>query len=144
MGTPPSPSTKIDATNLIMIGDRSISHTPPFILTCEIYNKNFHNCLIDSGASSNIMPKSVCANLNINPQSSHVHIVQLDITKVEVVGEINYVSIRLSSNTTDAQIIDILVADIPEFYGLVLSRDWSEKLHGYFATDWSHMWLPQC
>lgn len=40
------------------------------------------------------------------------------------------------------QVIDIMVADIPEFYGLILSRDWSDKLNGYFSTDWSHMWLP--
>jgi hypothetical protein len=25
---------------------------------------------------------------------------------------------------------------------MFLSRDWSEKLHGYFSTDWSHLWLP--
>ena len=23
-----------------------------------------------------------------------------------------------------------------------LSQDWLEKLKGYFATDWSHLWLP--
>ena len=23
-----------------------------------------------------------------------------------------------------------------------MSRDWSAKLNGYFATDWSHLWLP--
>ena len=49
---------------------------------------------------------------------------------------------RLSSNPKVVHIIDILVAYIPKFYGLILSRDWSEKLHGYFSTDWSHMWLP--
>jgi ribonuclease HI len=26
---------------------------------------------------------------------------------------------------------------------LFLSRDWSEQLHGYFSTDWSHLWLPE-
>ena len=31
---------------------------------------------------------------------------------------------------------------MPEAYGLVLSRDWSAKLNGYFASDWSHLWLP--
>ena len=35
-----------------------------------------------------------------------------------------------------------MVVDIPEAYGLILSRDWSEKLNGYFAIDWSHLWLP--
>ena len=66
-----------------------------------------------------------------------MHIVQLDRSQVEVIGELNQVTIRLSSNPKVCQVIDILVADIPEFYGLILSRDWSEKLHGYFATDWS-------
>ena len=71
-----------------------------------------------------------------------MRIVQLDRSQVEVIGEINQVTIRLSSNPKVCKVIDILVADIPELYGLILSRDWSEKLHGYFATDWSHMWLP--
>jgi len=32
--------------------------------------------------------------------------------------------------------------DIPEVYGLLLSRDWFDKIDNYFATYWSHMWLP--
>ena len=36
----------------------------------------------------------------------------------------------------------IVVVDIPEAYGLVLSRDWSAKLNGYFASNWSHLWFP--
>lgn len=71
-----------------------------------------------------------------------VHIVQLDRTKVQVLEEINSVTIRLSTNPRVVQRIDILVIDIPEFYGLILSRDWYEKLHGYISIDWSHMWLP--
>jgi hypothetical protein len=73
------------------------------------------------------MPKTICAKLNITPQKSVIHIVQFERTRVEVLGEINSVSIRLSSNPKVCEIIDILVADIPKFYGLILSRDWSEK-----------------
>ena len=51
--------------------------------------------------------------------------------------------IRFSSNPKVHQVIDIIVVDILEFYGFFLSRDWSEQLHGYFATDWSHLWLPK-
>ena len=54
----------------------------------------------------------------------------------------NEVPIRLASNPQVHFIIDIIVADIPEAYGLFLSRDWSEKLKGHFATGWSHLWLP--
>ena len=34
-----------------------------------------------------------------------------------------------------------MVVDIPEAYGLILSRDWSAKMNGYFKTDWLHMWF---
>lgn len=61
---------------------------------------------------------------------------------MSVVGELNNVIIRLSSDSRVHQCIDIVVVDIPEAYGLLLSRDWSSKLQGYFSTDWSHMWLP--
>ena len=49
---------------------------------------------------------------------------------------------RLSTDETVFQYIDIVVADIPDTYGLVLSRDWAAKLDGYFSSDWSRLWLP--
>ena len=61
---------------------------------------------------------------------------------MKVVGEMEDVLIHLSVNEKVCQYIDIVVADIPDVYGLVLSRDWSARLDGYFASDWSHMWLP--
>ena len=57
-------------------------------------------------------------------------------------GELKDVMIRLSSNLKVHQVIDVIVVDIPEAYGVILSRDWSAKLNGYFETNWSHLWLP--
>ena len=39
-----------------LIGKKSRSQTPPFLLTFEIFNRNLHNCLVDSRDSSNVMP----------------------------------------------------------------------------------------
>jgi hypothetical protein len=50
-----------------LIGRKSRSQTPPFLLTFEIFNINVHNCLVDSGASSNVMSYSVCKKLNVQP-----------------------------------------------------------------------------
>jgi hypothetical protein len=58
------------------------------------------------------------------------------------VGELKDVFSRFSSNPKVHQVIGIIVVDISEVYGLFLSRDWSQNLNGYFATDWSHLWLP--
>ena len=59
-----------------------------------------------------------------------------------MVGELKNVLIQLAANERVCQYIYIMVFDIPEDYGLILSRDWSENLNGYFATEWSHLWLP--
>ena len=87
---------KVDPIDITLIGRRSKSHTSPLLLTFEVFNKKLHNCLVDSGASSNIFPKIVCTKLNIQPQKSVVHIVQLDRSQVEVISELNQVTIRLS------------------------------------------------
>ena len=44
----------------MLIGRKSRSRTPPFLFTFEIFKRNVHNCLVDSGASSNVMPYLVC------------------------------------------------------------------------------------
>jgi hypothetical protein len=34
------------------------------------------------------------------------------------------------------------MVDIPEAYGLLHSKDLSQKLQGYFASVWSHLCFP--
>jgi hypothetical protein len=53
-------------------------NVPPFILTFEIFNRNVHNCMVDSGASSNVMPWSVCQNINVEVEPSTLKSIQLD------------------------------------------------------------------
>jgi hypothetical protein len=50
-------------------------------------------------------------------------------------GELKDVMIKIATHPKFVQVIDIIVVDIPEAYGLLLSRDWSEKLNEYFSTD---------
>jgi len=52
------------AINAASIGAYSKFHNPPFLLTYEIFNFNVHNYLVDSSASSNIMPYSLCQRIN--------------------------------------------------------------------------------
>ena len=98
--------------------------------------------LVNSGASSNVMPYSVCKKLNAQPKIFKTKIIQLDRLHVRVMGELKDVMIRLSSNSKVHQVIDVIVVNIPEAYGVILSRDWLAKLNGYFAIDYSHLWLP--
>jgi hypothetical protein len=40
-------------------------NVPPFLLTFQIFNRNVHNFMVDSGVSSNVMPLFVCQKINV-------------------------------------------------------------------------------
>jgi hypothetical protein len=82
--------------------------------------------MVDYEASSNVMPVSVCQKINAEVKPYDLKIIHLDKTNVKVVGELKNLLIRLSSNPKFHQVIDIIVVYIPEVYGLVFSRYWSE------------------
>jgi hypothetical protein len=103
--------------NMVSIDKKPRSSVPPFLLTFEIYNRNLHNCLVDSGASSNIMPLSVCKKMNATPTKSDTHIIQLYRTEVKVIGELKDVMIQISSNPKFHQVIDIIIVDIQKPMG---------------------------
>ena len=87
MGRPPNTSLdRISPTDIYLIGGRSKSHTPPLLLNFEVFKKNIHNCLFDSGASSNILPRTVYVKLNVEPQKFVVRIMQLDRSRVKFIG----------------------------------------------------------
>ena len=88
------------------------------------------------------MPLLVCKKINGQPKPTTGQVLQLDRTSVKVIGEMEDVLIRLSTHERVCQYINIVVADIPDSYGLLLSRDWSSRLERYFASDWSHLWFP--
>lgn len=41
-----------------------MSMTHPFLLTFEIFNMNVYKCVVDLGASSNVMPYHICKKIN--------------------------------------------------------------------------------
>ena len=59
----------------------------------------------------------------VNVSNTTWKVLQLDKTVVKVIGEMEDVLIRLSADERVCQYIDIVVANIPDAYGLVLSRE---------------------
>ena len=114
---------------------------PPFLLSICIFGKNLHNCLIDSGASCNVMLLTIYQRLGAVPQPMSRVVIQLDKTKVKVIGILKDVCIQLTTNPKIQDIIDIHVVDIPEMYGMLLSRDWTKCLKGWFSIDFTQLWL---
>lgn len=88
------------------------------------------------------MPLFLAKKINAKWDKTNAQTIQLDRSLVQAIVELVNSLIRLSFDHRVHQCINIVIADIPEDYNVLLSRDWSSKLQGYFAIDWSQLWLP--
>ena len=52
-------SQQVNAAEVMPTMFKEKVEVPPFLLSIRIYGKNLHNCLIDLGASCNLMPLSI-------------------------------------------------------------------------------------
>jgi hypothetical protein len=59
---PPIDLASKPTVNTYSEGRKERPFVPPFLLTFEVFNKNLHNCLVDSRASSNVMPLACVIN----------------------------------------------------------------------------------
>lgn len=57
-------------------------------------------------------------------------------------GELNNIHMQLVSDPRVQRCIDISVIDIPDGYGMLLSKYWPRRLNRYVSTNFCHMWLP--
>ena len=97
--------------------------TPPFLITFEILNMNVHNFLVDSGPSSTVMPYAIAKRLHAIPEKTRTQIMQLDRTNVKAIGELKDVLIWMFAKPQYTKVINIVVVDLPEAYGMLLSKD---------------------
>ena len=68
---------------------------PPFYVSLMIGDLLLHNCMLDSGSSSNVMTKKVMDQLKLRPTRPYQNICAMDYREVDVVGLIQNFPVRL-------------------------------------------------
>jgi hypothetical protein len=118
---------------------------PPFYISLENHDLKLHNCLVDSGATNNIMPLSIMEALGMECTKYYEtgeSIYAIDSRKVPAYGEIKDFCAWISVAPHITTIFTIIVVDFPPAYGVVLGWDWCSMIGGYIMNDGSCMMLP--
>jgi hypothetical protein len=115
---------------------------PPFYINLNIHDKILHNAMLDSDTSHNLMPKAVMEKLGLDVTRPYKDLHSFDSIKVKCIGIIKYLCITLAQIPTKSMVMDIVVADIPPKYGMLLSRSWGAKLKGTLQLDMSYATIP--
>lgn len=111
---------------------------PPFYVILNIHDKVLHNAMFDLGASHNLMPKSVMEKLDLDITRPYKDLFSFDSSQVRCLGLIKDLCVSLVQYPTKTILMDVVVADIPPKYGMLLSRSWGAKLQGSLQLDMSY------
>lgn len=83
------------------------------------------------------MPEKVMDELGLQITKEYHDLYTFDSKKVKCMGVIKDLVVSLTQLPMKSVLIDIVVADIPSRFGMLLSRSWSKKLGGTLQMDMS-------
>jgi hypothetical protein len=106
-----------------LIEDRDDS-SPPLYTSMNIHDKVVHNCSMELEASHNLMPKIVMDELGLEITKTYHDLYSFDSKKVQCLRVIKYLVLTLFQLPMKSVVMDIVVADVPPNFGMLLSISW--------------------
>jgi len=98
--------------------------------------------MLYSGASHNVMPKSIMDRLGLEITRPYGDLYSFDSIRVKCMGMIKYLVVTLAQVPVKSVLMDVVITDIPLKYGLLLSRSWGAKLEGSLQLDMTYTMVP--
>jgi hypothetical protein len=114
----------------------------PFYITLNVHDQLLHNCMLDSGASHNVMPKSIMDRLGLEITRPYGDLYSFDSRRVNCMGLIKDLVVTLAQVPVKSILMDVVIADIPLKYGFLLSGSWGAKLGGSLQLDMTYAMIP--
>jgi ribonuclease HI len=131
-----------DAPVILQNWDRTNQKNLPFYLSLLVNDKVLHKCMLDSGASSNVMTKKVMEQLNLRISRPYHNICALDSQTIEVFGLIKGLQVYLKAFPDIRIEMDIVVIDVLDLWGMLINRKSAADLGGNIQMDLSYATLP--
>ena len=98
--------------------------------------------MLDSGASHNVIPKAIMDKLGLEITRPYGDLYSFDSRKAKCIGMIKYMVVNLAQIPAKSILMDVVVADIPPKYGMLLSRSWDANLGGSLQLDMTYAMIP--
>ena len=111
---------------------------PPFYVTLKTNDSMLYNCMLDSGASHNLMPKTIMDHFKLDITRSYHDLYTFDSKRVPCLGLIKNLVVTLAQIPVKSVVLDIVVKKIPPKFGMLLSRSCCAKLGGTLQMDMSY------
>jgi hypothetical protein len=116
----------------------------PFYISLQVNDLLLHNCMLDSRASTIVMPLYVMKQLGLTTTRPYGNLCAMDVREVKVFGLIKYLHVKLDVYLDISNLMDVVVINIPYSWGMFLFRKWDASLGGSLKMDLSYAIIPTC
>lgn len=103
-------------------GQSQDSDIAPFYISLRVHDYVLHNAMFDSEASHNLMPKAIIEKLGLDITGKYHDLYSFDSGRVRCIGLIKDLVVSLDQIPAKNVLMDVVVADIPPRFGMLLSR----------------------
>ena len=123
-------------------GQSEDSDVAPFYISLRVHDYVLHNAMFDFGASHNIMPKAIMEKLGLDITRKYHDLFSFDSGRVRCIGLIKDLVVSLDQIPAKNVLMDVVVADMPPRFRMLLSRSWGAKINGTMQLDFSYATIP--
>jgi hypothetical protein len=115
---------------------------PPLFMTLFINNKFLNNCMLDSGAGANIMSLKVMERSGLRVTRPYRNVCGFESISIPTHGVVENVEICLGRYPERVIHMDIVVVDVPDVWGMILSKKSVAMLGGTLEMDLTYINVP--
>jgi hypothetical protein len=138
----PPTKTYQDSPMILQNMDRGNEKNRPFFLSLLVNDFILHNCMLDSGATSNVMTKKIIEQLNLRIFRPYHNIGAMDSKTIMVNGLIKGLQAHLVAFPDIMIEMEIVVIDVPDTWGMFLNRKTTTDLGGNLQMDSTYATIP--
>jgi hypothetical protein len=122
--------------------DRQRDKNPPFYLLLGMNGLRLNKCMLDSRASLNVMSLKVMEQLGLKKTRPYGNVCGIDSKKVKVFGVCEDIEVFLIDFPHIILLMDIVVIDVLDSLGMLLSRTYYSSLGDFLSMSLTHAYIP--
>jgi hypothetical protein len=96
---------------------------PPFYISLQMNNKCLNNCMLDSRVGENVMALKVMRQLGLEVTRPYRNVCRIESRAIPTYGVIENLKVHLDRYPEIVFLMDIVVIDVPDVWGMLLSRN---------------------
>jgi hypothetical protein len=96
--------------------------------------------MLDSGASTNVMTLKVMNQLGLKTTCPYRNVCAMESREIKVCGFIKDLHVKLAAYPNISLLMDVVVIDVLDPWGMLLSRKWGKALEVVFR--WTYLMPP--